>query len=67
MASVLHRLPEQKETHACGTDAGAEISPECRNTAQERLEIENNVTKGTLQVLRLSVRELCRMHFDLTW
>ena len=35
-------------------------------TAQEQLEIEQNVTNSALQALRLSVRQYCRMHFDLT-
>jgi hypothetical protein len=34
--------------------------------AQEQLEIETSLTNSALQVLRLSAREHCRMHFDLT-
>jgi hypothetical protein len=55
-------LPQarKKKRKKCSTDA--EISPDCRDNIQEQLKIEHDVTNGALQALRVSARELCRMH-----
>jgi hypothetical protein len=59
---------KKHEEHAAQPQA-QRFPLDAEKTAQEQLEIENNVANGALQAMRLSVGSFTpyRQHFDLTW